>query len=79
MGTKQVRLDEDVYARIKDEKREGETFSDVIDRLTSDWSLAGWAQNYETDPERSDSHRELLDELDEIDKQEATEILERVE
>jgi len=77
MGTKQVRLDEDVYARIKSEKREEETFSDTIDRLTSDWSLAQWAQKYETGSKTS--HRELLDELDEIDKQEAKEIVERVE
>jgi predicted CopG family antitoxin len=79
MGTKQVRLDEDVYARIQDAKREDETFSDAVDRLTSDWSLAQWAEKYETDAEKSASHRELLDELDEIDKQEAKEIVERVE
>lgn len=79
MGTKQVRLDEDVYARIQDEKRDDETFSDAVDRLTSDWSLAQWALNYETDTERTATHRELLDELDEIDKQEAKEIVERVE
>jgi len=76
MGTKQVRLDEDVYARIQDEKREDETFSDAVDRLTSDWSLAQWAQTYETDA--GSSHRELLEELDEIDKQEAEEIVDRV-
>ncbi|WP_336328626.1 antitoxin VapB family protein [Halovenus sp. HT40] len=79
MGTKQVRLDEDVYARIQDEKREDETFSDAVDRLTSDWSLAQWAQKYETDSEESATHREMLDELDEIDKQEAKDIVERVE
>jgi predicted CopG family antitoxin len=79
MGTKQVRLDEDVYARIQDEKREDETFSDAVDRLTSDWSLTQWAEKYETDSEKSASHRELLDELDEIDKQEAKEIVDRVE
>ncbi|WP_436934858.1 antitoxin VapB family protein [Halovenus marina] len=79
MGTKQVRLEEDVYARIKDEKRDEESFSDAIDRLTSDWSLAQWAQKYETDPEQSASHRKLLDELDEIDKEAANEIVEQVE
>jgi predicted CopG family antitoxin len=79
MGTKQVRLDEDVYARIKDEKRERETFSDAIDRLTSDWSLAQWAQRYETESKRSGSHGKMLDELDEVDKQEARDIVERVE
>jgi predicted CopG family antitoxin len=79
MGTKQVRLDEDVYARIQDAKHEDETFSDAVDRLTSDWSLAQWAEKYETDAENSASHRDMLDELDEIDKQEAEEIVERVE
>jgi predicted CopG family antitoxin len=79
MGTKQVRLDEDVYARIQDEKREDETFSDAVDRLTSDWSLAQWAEKYEKDSERSAAHRDMLDELDEVDKQEAKEIVERTE
>lgn len=79
MGAKHVRLDEDVYARIQDEKREDETFSDAVDRLTSDWSLAQWAEKYETDSEKSASHREMLDELDEIDKQEAKTVVERIE
>lgn len=79
MNSKQVRLDEDVYARIQDAKRDDETFSDAVDRLTSDWSLAKWAQKYETDTERSASHRDMLDDLDEIDKQEAKGIVERDE
>lgn len=79
MGTKQVRLDEAVYARIQDEKRDGETFSDAVDRLTSDWSLAQWAQKYDTTAERSDTHREMLAALDEIDKQEVKESVERIE
>jgi len=79
MGTKQVRLDEAVYARIQDEKRNDETFSDAVDRLTSDWSLVQWAQKYDTDAERSDSHREMLAELDEIDKQEVKDIVDRIE
>ena len=79
MGTKQVRLDEDVYARIEDAKHEDETFSEAVDRLTSDWSLAQWAEKYETDSQKSATHRELLDKLDEIDKQEAKEFVERSE
>ncbi len=79
MGTKQVRLDEDVYARIEDQKREGESFSEAIDRLTSDWSLAQWAQKYDTDPDRANEHREMLDELDKVDKHEAEEIVDRLE
>jgi len=64
MGTRQVRLDEDVYARIRDAKRDDETFSEAIDRLTTDWSLAQWAQRHDTDVEQTTSHRELLDKLD---------------
>ena len=33
MGTKNIRLDEDVYARVKAAKRDDESFSDTIDRL----------------------------------------------
>lgn len=59
MGTKQVRLDEDVYARLANEKRDDESFSDVIDRLTSNWSLAEWGGWM--DDEVAATHREMLD------------------
>lgn len=39
MGTKNVRLDEDVYERVKSEKQDDETFSEAIDRLIGDASL----------------------------------------
>ncbi len=61
MGTKQVRLDDDVYAKLADEKRVDESFSDVIDRLTSDWSLAEWSGWMDESSARE--HREMLDEL----------------
>lgn len=35
MGTKPVRLDEDVYERIAARKREDETFSEAIERLVA--------------------------------------------
>ena len=62
MGTKSVRLDEEVYERIAAHKRDDETFSEAIGRLTSDYSLlafAGGASAAETD-----RHRELLAEAD---------------
>lgn len=68
MGTKQVRLSEDVYAKIQDEKRDGESFSDAIDRLTTDWSLAEWAGW--TSDEAADRHRERLAELEAADRRE---------
>lgn len=39
MGSTTIRLDEDVYARLKAEKREDETFSEAVDRLLEDVSL----------------------------------------
>lgn len=62
MGTKQVRLEADVYELIKDKKRADETFSEAIERLTSDWSIT------ECGGERSQAeinrHRELLEDMD---------------
>ena len=61
MGTKSVRLDEAVYERIAAHKRDDETFSEAIGRLTSDYSLIEFAGGYsEDDAER---HRELLDQV----------------
>lgn len=39
MGTKTVRLREDVYERIRSRKRADETFSEAIDRLIGGVSL----------------------------------------
>ena len=39
MGTKNVRLDDDVYARVKAAKREDESMSDTIDRLIGGGSI----------------------------------------
>lgn len=77
MGTKSIRLDEDVYERIKAHKREDETFSEAIDRLTSDYSLLDFAGGYsEEDAAR---HRELLDESEAQAIAERRERLERSE
>ena len=42
MATKQVRRPEDVDAKVEDEKRPDGSFSDAINRLIPDWSLAEW-------------------------------------
>ena len=39
MGTKTIRLDDEIYERIRTEKREDETFSEAIERLIGDVSL----------------------------------------
>jgi len=73
MGSRQIRLDDDVYAKLADEKRECESFSDVIDRLVSDWSLAEWGGWL--DEESVTTHEEILDELGHVDHQQAEDLL----
>lgn len=40
MGTKTISLADDAYERLKAEKREGESFSDVVRRLTAGVALS---------------------------------------
>lgn len=42
MATKTISLAEDAYERLKREKRAGESFSDVVRRLTSGVDLAAF-------------------------------------
>ncbi|MEF8908280.1 MAG: hypothetical protein V5A13_10495 [Haloarculaceae archaeon] len=60
--SKHVRPDEDVCARIEARKRDDETFSEAVDRLTSDWSLAGWGRRW-SDHDAA-GHRALLEKLE---------------
>lgn len=63
--SKTVRIDDDVHARIKQRKRDDETMSETIDRLTSDYSLLDFAAGGDSDD--TDQLRELLNEADEAD------------
>lgn len=40
MGTKTISLADDAYERLKAEKQEGESFSDVVRRLTQDVNVS---------------------------------------
>ena len=61
MPTKTVRLKEDVYERIKSKKRDDETFSEAVNRLTRNVSLLDLGgPDGESTPEKARRHRELL-------------------
>lgn len=77
MGTKNVRLEEDVYERIKDKKRPNETFSEAINRLTSEWTLLDLAGTY-TD-EEAQRHRELIEKSEEDGTAASREVLEQMD
>ena len=78
MGTKQIRVSEDLYARIESEKRPGETLSDTLERLVDDYTLLDFADDM---AELSDDHWEpdeleaALEESDEENREELEEQL----
>lgn len=77
MSAKRIRLSEDVYAKIEARKRPDESFSQAIDRLTSDWSLSEWAGW--TSDEEAARHRDRLDELSAADRRETEELVEQLD
>lgn len=77
MGTKHVRLDEDVYEAIRARKHEDETFSEAVERLVGGPSLleiAGILSDEETD-----AFREAIDDVDALDDDDLDEIVDRFE
>jgi len=77
MSTKSVRLDEDVYERIRSEKRSDETFSEAIDRLTGGASLLDLV-GILSDKEAAE-FRAAIDETDEDSVTEIDAVVERFE
>ncbi|MWV40550.1 antitoxin VapB family protein [Natrialba sp. INN-245] len=76
MGTKTISLADDAYEKLKAHKREGESFSDVVRRLTGGVTLAEYHGTLEEDTadelaaivdrrreERADTHRERVSEF----------------
>lgn len=45
MGTKQMRVSDDLYARVKAANREGETLAETLDRLVGGYSLTDFADD----------------------------------
>ncbi|MEY7851593.1 antitoxin VapB family protein [Natrarchaeobius sp. A-rgal3] len=82
MGTKTISLADDAYEKLKAHKREGESFSDVVRRLTGGVTLAEYHGALEEETadelaaivdhrreERADTHRERVAEfVDELDE-----------
>ncbi|TKX74308.1 hypothetical protein EXE46_10065 [Halorubrum sp. GN11_10-6_MGM] len=75
MSTRNVRLDEDVYERIKSEKRPDETFSETVERLIGRASLLDLAGILSD--EEADEFRRAIDESDEAGTREIDELVDR--
>jgi predicted CopG family antitoxin len=76
MGTKTIRLEEDVYERLREQKRDDETFSEAVQRLLGGPSLAELGDVIE-DEDRVQRMRDAIEEADEADAEEVDEVLER--
>jgi predicted CopG family antitoxin len=62
MGTKNGRLDDDVYEQIESEKRDDETFSEAIERLIGGSSLLDLVGILSD--EEAEEMRDMLEEVD---------------
>jgi len=45
MGTREIRVSDDLYARVKRENREGESLGETLERLVDDYSLLDFADD----------------------------------
>ncbi|MDY6775090.1 MAG: antitoxin VapB family protein [Halobacteria archaeon] len=61
MPTKTIGVREDVYERLVSEKREGESFSDTIDRLVES-SQSDWRRSFGKLEDSGDELREIVEE-----------------
>ena len=77
MGTKHVRLDEDVYEAIRARKHEDETFSEAVERLIGGPSLVELAGILSD--EEADAFRDAVDDVDAADDEDLDELVDRFE
>ncbi|KOX92804.1 hypothetical protein AMS69_10095 [Haloarcula rubripromontorii] len=77
MGTKHVRLDEDVYEAIRARKHEDETFSEAVERLIGGPSLLDLAGILSDD--EADAFREAVDDVDAADEEDLDDLVDRFE
>ena len=73
----QIRLDDDVYERIKTNKREDESFSDAVARLIGGRSLRDLRDVF--DDEQVSEMREAIETADHNDRAEVSDVADRFE
>ena len=75
--SQQIRLDDDVYERIKANKRDDESFSDAVERLIGGRSLRDLRGVF--DAEQVSEMREAIEAADQEDRDEVRNVAERFE
>lgn len=78
MGTKTISLSDEAYTRLKSEKKEGESFSEVVTRLTERKSLLEFAGAWkEAGEKKIEKVREIIKREREISQIERKKRLQR--
>jgi predicted CopG family antitoxin len=75
--SQQIRLEDDVYERIKANKRDDESFSDAVARLIGGRSLRDLRDVF--DEAQVSEMRDAIEEADKQDRDEARDVAERFE
>lgn len=73
----QIRLEDDVYERIKANKRDDESFSDAVERLIGGRSLSDLRDVFDED--QVNEMRDAIDQADQQDRDEVRDVAERFE
>jgi len=73
----QVRLEDDVYERIKANKRDDESFSDAVERLIGGRSLSDLCGVFDED--QVAEMRDAIEQADQEDRDEVRDVAERFE
>ena len=75
--SRQICLEDDVYERIKANKRDDESFSDAVDRLIGGRSLRDLRDVFDDD--QVSEMRDAIEAADQADRDEVREVAERFE
>ena len=75
--SRQIRVEDHVYERIKENKRDDESFSEAVERLIGGRSLRDLRDVFDED--QVAGMREAIDAADEADRTEAGQVVERFE
>lgn len=80
MASKQIRVSDRLYARVKSETREGETMGEALERMTNDFSLLDVvSENPEYDAESAEAQKRAVERSKERGREETRELTERVD
>jgi len=78
MGTKQIRVSEDVHARVKAANEEGETLGETLERLLNDYGLVDFADDMADVAEEHPSVDEREQAIEESDRRNREELAEQL-